>query len=186
MKKLFLVISLASISIIACKKDDDTPDNPTPPANESEIITTVKLLLTDSNGNQVSATWRDLDGTGPQQPIIGNLNLKKQQYYMGKVLLLDETKMPVDTISNEVADEAEAHQFFYSFTGTASSNTTLTRIGVDANNLPVGMNFSLITADTSNGSLTIVLKHYDGIAKSTDPTIGETDVQVTFPLSILP
>lgn len=186
MRPFLFTLIILLLTFSACKKDEGSPENPTAPANENEIITTVKLVLTDSNGAQTTATWKDLDGIGPDQPVVTNLNLKPNQQYSGKVLLLDETKIPADTISNEVAEEAEAHQFFYTLSGSAANQTIITRSDVDVNQLPLGLTFSLHTSDTANGNLKVVLKHYDGIPKSTDPTIGETDVMVTFPLLIAP
>ncbi len=186
MKKTVTILSIFFLSLTACKKDSGNPETPNVPANESEIITTVKLILTDSSGQQVTATWKDADGIGPQQPAVEPLNVKTHQTYSGRVLLLDETKIPADTISDEVIAEAEAHQFFYTLSGLAASNCNIQKHGVDANNLPVGIQFTLETTDTASGNLRVVLKHYDGIPKSTDPSIGETDVEVIFPLTIHP
>lgn len=189
MKKrvFFITLALGAITFNACKKEDDPkPETPKAPSNPQEIITTVKLFLVDSLGDTVIGTWRDIDGDGPGAPQISGFSLKPATDYLGAILLLDESKSPVDTISNEISEEDYAHQFFYTAQGTLNSRLLIQRLDRDSLQLPVGQ---VIAANTTAGALAIgnlniVLKHYDGIAKSLDPTVGETDVEVNFPVTI--
>jgi hypothetical protein len=184
--KLSALVVLASLFITSCKDDEKDPAKPQHEHNTSEIITTVKLILTDSLNNQITATWKDADGDGPAQPDIEPIQLVAGKSYTGYVLLLDESKSPVDTISHEVEEEADAHQFFYVLGGDVATQVSITKLDEDEHNLPVGLNFSIKSTSSNSGvgSLKVILKHYDGISKSNDVTIGETDVEAEFPVSI--
>lgn len=185
--KIFVSTFIIASVFSSCKKDEKSPENPGNAGNPTEIITTVKLELTDSvSGELVTATWKDADGDGPGQPVITGLNLKTDRIYLGHVLLLDESKSPVDTVSQEVEEEKNAHQFYYTVSGSATGKVAFSKTDVDDNNMPVGLTIRVFTTPSpaSSGSLKVLLKHYDGIAKSTDPTVGETDVEADFPLQI--
>lgn len=190
MKKLLISFSFLTILVLsftACKDEEKTPEKPAVPSNPTEIITTVKLLLEEEGtGNLVTATWKDADGDGPGQPVITPLALSAGKTYQGTVLLLDESKSPVDTISNEVEEEHNVHQFFYTLSGDASSRVSITKQDKDDNNLPVGLSTKITVSagNSAEGSLKLVLKHYDGVNKSADESIGDTDVDATFPLSV--
>jgi len=188
MKKIVFITALFATSIVftSCEKENPKPEKPKPQANPKEIITTAKLTLEDSLGNIVIGIWKDIDGDGPGAPIISGLTLKAGMHYDGIVLLMDETKSPVDTVSNEVKKEAEAHQFFYTPQDGVSSRLEIEREDKDKNNQPVGLmiHIDVSAGTTAAGSLKVVLKHYDGINKSLDPTIGETDVEAVFPVTI--
>jgi hypothetical protein len=178
---------IGAFAFTSCEKEEQKkPETPAPAPNPQEVITTVKLVLTDTLGNAVTGTWKDADGDGPGTPVITGVTLKSGMLYSGMVLLLDESKSPVDTISNEVKEEAETHQFFYTPEGGVSSRLEIVREDKDKNNQPVGILTQVnVTAGAAvNGSLKVVLKHYDGINKSTDPNVGETDVEAIFPVTL--
>src|SRR5688572_22097059 len=116
MKHLVLVLSFSSIILSCRKKDDPIPSNPQNP-NEEELITTLKLILTeDGTGTVYTFVFKDLDGDGGNSPVKDNIVLPANKTYAGQVVLLDETKNPVDSISNEVLEEGDEHQFFYTIT----------------------------------------------------------------------
>jgi hypothetical protein len=190
MNKLSITIlfsAVAAFTFTSCEKDDKKPENPSLPANPTEIITTVKLTLTEEgSGNTVVASWKDADGDGPGQPVINGLALSAGKTYTGALLLLDESKLPADTISNEVEEEHNVHQFFYTLSGDAASRIMIEKSDKDDNNLPVGLQTRVtVSAGTAaTGMLKIMLKHYDGVLKSNDSTVGETDVEANFPVTI--
>lgn len=188
-KHLITILIPAAVAFIftSCEKDNKKPENPSSPANPTEIITTVKLLLTeDGSGNTVVASWKDADGDGPQQPVISGPVLTAGKIYTGTVLLLDESKSPIDTISNEVEEEHNVHQFFYTLSGDVASRIIVEKSDKDDNNLPVGIQtrVTVSAGSTATGTLKVVLKHYDGIVKSNDPSVGETDAEASFPVTI--
>ena len=76
MKKIkFLTLALVvSTLFIGCSKDDA----PQPEAvNEEEVITTLTVTLVPTDGESAAVTLqtRDLDGDGPDEPVITTGNL---------------------------------------------------------------------------------------------------------------
>lgn len=182
-----LALFMLSVSFIltACKKDDDPVAEPPPVTNEPEMITTVKILFTDSAGLSpaVSATFSDPDGDGGNPPSqVDTIKLLPNTTYYAEILLLDVSKNPVDTISNEVADEANDHMFFFHTSGAA---IMISYNDQDTNNppLPIGLETKWRTTSAGNGSAQVIMKHQPGVKDGTE-TPGNTDVDVTFPLKV--
>ncbi len=90
--------------------------------------------------------------------------------------------LQVEDITEEVAEEAEEHQVFYSFTSPISSVATL---DTDSSGNPLGLVFTLTTGNAGNATLGLTLRHEpkkpnSGILDAG----GETDVAVTFSVSV--
>lgn len=183
--KLLLVLLSTVIFISSCKKDDDLINVPPPVVNESEVITTLQIIFTDSATNTPAGTFqfRDTDGDGPNAPVEWDtIALNSNTTYFAEIVILNELASPTDTISNEVAEEANDHQIFFTFSGL---NATHTYLDQDTNNppLPLGLQNKIRTGNASNGSLQIVLKHQPGV-KDGNITTGDTDIDVTFTANI--
>jgi hypothetical protein len=181
MKNKSFIISfvlITSLSIIGCKKDDAVPSNPADP-NESELITTVKLIFADSAGIEPNRifSFSDPDGDGGNAPtVFDTIQLNSFKTYNVSILLLDESKSPADTISNEVLAEADDHMFFFFHNG---SLITTTYVDVDSNGLGIGLQTKWVTSNASNGTSKVVLKHQPGTKDGTfNP--GEVDVEIPF------
>ncbi|MDF2448029.1 MAG: hypothetical protein K0R26_533 [Bacteroidota bacterium] len=198
------LIATLTTTFTSCKKDKkNEPDveQPAPPTNESELITTMKVVVYDTT-THISTTYvfRDLDGPGGNPATFANngadsvINILSNHVYKTTILLLDETKNPVDTISNEVEEEGVDHMIFFnsnSPTGTpyntylSGSMTNIKYLDLDANNRGIGLS-TLWTAPgtaTPKSPLTIELKHQPGV-KDGSYAPGETDIQVTFKLKV--
>jgi len=177
---LLLITFLTVVTIqTGCKKDDDDPKNPLPDPNDPELITTVELLFQDSAGISPDfvAKFKDPDGDGGNTPVqFDTINLQVNKTYFVSILLLDESGTPVDTISNEVLEEAVDHMFFFNHTGT---DIVTTYEDSDSNGLPVGLQTKWKTGAVSSGVSRVTLKHQPGIKNGTI-TPGETDVEVDF------
>jgi hypothetical protein len=177
--KLLLIALMAILSIqTACKKDDDDPQNP-PDPNDSELITSVELLFEDSAAvaPDFVAKFRDTDGDGGNSPIqFDTIVMEANKTYFVSILLLDESGTPVDTISNEVLEEADDHMFFFSHLGT---DATTTYEDLDSNGLPLGLETKWRTGVVSTGKSKVTLKHQPGVKNGTI-TPGETDIEVDF------
>ena len=157
----------------------------------TELITTVKLIVTPTTGSNVQSqvfAYRDIDGDGGAAPVVDTIRLSANQSYTVNVLVLDETKNPVDTTSNEIESERYVHEFFYTKIGTYDLTTTY--LDFDDHNVPVGlkMRFDVGNAFTAkNNALQVVLKHQPNLKPTTgngDSTLGETDAEVTFPILV--
>lgn len=186
--KNILILATVSLFLLStsCKKDKNkvtTPENP----NEQELITTLKLTFVNNAnaGDIVTAVFSDPDGDGGNAPTQhDNIVLSNNTTYTCTLLLLDESKTPTDTISKEVAEEKEVHQFFYTVTG---ANLTITYNDFDNNNVPVGLNTTASTGSAGTGTLKVVLKHQDGIKPTSgngDSSLGDTDVEVDFNVTV--
>jgi len=176
---LFLLIGL----LAACKKDDDGASTPPDNSNEGELITTLSLTFVDTGGTHpnVTATFRDSDGGGGNTPTqFDTIRLADSTTYSVTILLLNESRTPADTISNEVLDEGDEHLFCFS-----PSGINLTVVNSDSDGtFGIGLQSTWTTTNASNGTVQIELKHQPGIKDGTCAP-GETDVQVNFVTEIL-
>ena len=172
--------ALLAIAMVSCS-DDDTPPEP---INQEEVITTVILTLTPESGDQVVLTTLDLDGDGPNEPVTTVVgSFAKNTQYQGAVRFLNETETPAEEITDEVLEEADEHQVFY--TTTDGLNIETEYEDEDSQGNPLGLQITLTTGVASQGSLTVTLRHEpvkpnDGL----DSAGGETDITTTFDVSI--
>lgn len=184
MKSIKHVLVLASIIILAASCSDDDPVA----VNEEEVITTLTVTLTPEDGDVVTLTSTDLDGDGPNAPVITVSNdLAINTTYTGVTKVLNETETPAENITLEVLEEGVDHQFFYTFSGDTFS-TSYTDL--DQNGDPIGINFTLTTTGAGSENVTISLIHEPNKsgANVTGGDItnaaGETDVEATFTLTV--
>lgn len=174
----------------ACKPDEDVKPGSNPAPNEEELVTSVKATFIHSvTSEAVEFSWIDLDGDGGNAPVITGGELQPGSTYSVSLLLLNESVSPTDTISNEVAAEAEAHQFFFTTTG---SSLTWTSYGdADASGLPIGLATMWSTSTAGSGDLTIILRHElnksaAGVSAGDITNAGgETDIEVEIPYAVL-
>ena len=186
LKNLFVVATAVALIITGCKKDKETVPDPEDPVNETEVMTTFKLTFVDSanSADIVTATFRDPDGDGGNPPVkFDSVKLVANKTYFASVLILDETKSPVDTISNEIEEEANDHLFFYTPQGVNETITILDKDTHTPTPLPVGVHTKWKTGATSTGSTKIVLRHQPGVKNGTYAP-GETDIEILFQTKI--
>ena len=186
MKLRILLFTAFTMLFSSCNKE--TPDPIIP--NEEELISTMIYTLIDTlNNDTVILSFQDLDGDGGNPPIITSGVLTLNTSYIGSLQLLNETVSPTIDIGAEVEAEAEEHQFFYLIENNLDAAVSYTDF--DANGYPVGLNTFFIADAASMGLLTIILRHEpDKTAPGvSDGDIlnagGETDIQVSFQISIL-
>lgn len=179
-----LIISLFFGLFTSCSNDDSIPVM----INEEEVITTLEVTLTHDT-ETVVLTSRDLDGEGPDEPIITVSGpLMANTVYMGSIQILNETVIPAANITEEVEDESLEHQLFYTFSDTLNASVSYT--DEDADGYPVGLTFTLQTAAASTGTLTVTLRHEPnkdaaGVrAGDIANAGGESDVEQGFSLEI--
>lgn len=168
---------IGGLLLSSCSNDDENPA----PVNEEEVITTITVTLTpEGDGEVITLESRDLDGDGPNAPVVNvSGSLAGNTTYSGSIELLNETVSPAEDITVEVAEEAEEHQFLFGFTGPVSE---IAYLDEDSNGNPIGIEFSLTTLTAGPGTLSVTLRHEP--KKPNDGTLtdagGETDVAITF------
>jgi hypothetical protein len=173
--------------------------------NEGEVITTVTLTFSPmGGGSPVTAEFDDPDGDGGDPPTIDPVNLTAGMFTLA-VGFQNRLETPPEEITDEVRDEGDEHQLF--FTGSAIDGPAATNpaaplvhayADTDGAGLPVGLS-STITARTGTGQLTVTLKHLpplDGNALKTSDLAamvkaggitsigGDTDVSVSFTATV--
>ncbi len=172
---------VGGLLLSSCSGDDDNPE----PVNEEEVITTLTITLTPTGDSEVvTLESRDLDGDGPNPPVITvSGSLAGNTTYTGSIELLNETVSPPEDITEEVAEEADEHQFFFTYTGPISE---ISYLDEDGNGNDVGLEFSLSTLTAGQATLSVTLRHEP--KKPNDGTLadagGETDIAQTFNLVV--
>jgi hypothetical protein len=180
--KFLALLFVSSLTIVSCSNsdDDDHGDD-----HEEELITTVTYTLTnDANGaDVVTLTFTDLDGEGGNSgttDISGPLTANAT--YSGSIQLLNATENPAEDITEEVEEEGDEHEFFY----TNTLGLTITKDDLDGDGNPIGIETTVTTGAAANGTLMIVLKHEptkpnNGTAAGAG---GSTDVEVSFSIAV--
>ncbi|MBD3724793.1 MAG: type 1 periplasmic binding fold superfamily protein [Flavobacteriaceae bacterium] len=178
MKHLKLAsFALLVFTLFSCSDDDSAP------VNEEEVITTVTITL-DNGSNVVTLKSQDLDGDGPNAPVITvSGNLDANSTYLGSVEFLNELENPAE----DITEEGVEHQIFYQLTNSLGS---FTYDDVDDNGDPIGVEFTLVTGNAGTGTLTVTLRHEPNKEASgvSDGDItnagGSTDAEVSFPITV--
>lgn len=212
----------------SCKKNKNDPEPETPPPvigeNDPEVVTTLRIYIWDSITNTALAgspfTFKDPDGDGGQPGAFLNsgadslINFAANTIYKTRVVILDETKNPVDSTSNDIAmDEGYEHMLFYNGDPSQNANNsgnTIVNAGYPNYTIKLnGSNISMRYVDSDNGAahgsstrnigLETFLKTSSSYAGSypfivtlrhqpgvKDGTYapGETDVSVTFKVKV--
>lgn len=197
LKKYYFYLLLAGmLGFTACSDDEVPPEEP-----ELEVITDVSLVFTN-NANAadvVTARAQDPDGEGVQDlQVLDPINLTAGATYTLTFVItnaLDPTD-PED-VTEEIEDEDDEHQFFYSFTDGAFTSPTgngnvdtasdpLNYLDQDDDMNPVGLSTSWTAgAASTGGTFRVILKHQPDIKTSTTgSTDGDTDFDLSFVLNI--
>lgn len=180
------ILFISALVFTACSNDDDNPE----PVNEEEVITTLTATLAPVGGGAtLTLQTRDLDGDGPNDPVVSVSGaFAASTTYNGTLNLLNETESPTESINVEIEEEDDEHQFFYQVT---NSLATFAYADFDGDSNPVGLEFIVTTgATTGTGTLTITLRHEPnksatGVSEGDISNAGgETDIQAVFNISV--
>jgi hypothetical protein len=178
--KTYLLMITAGVFLISC--DPSNPPNP----NEQEVVTSLQITCTSPTDTTVFG-YSDPDGNGGNPPTITTAYFTVSNVYSVNLELLDETKTPVDTITQEILAEATEHQFFFTPLG---ANMSSSYGDLDDNGYPVGLVNSFTTFNGSTGTMKVTLRHQpnksaSGVSSGDITNAGgETDMEVTFPVVI--
>jgi hypothetical protein len=192
MKLKIFTFLLATLLLSGCSDDPK-------PVNEEELITTLRLTLVPQGGGAtVILEFKDLDGdgsgapeytytpstgTGPNTAALLTANIT----YTATLELLNETESPAENITEEIEEEADEH--LLCFTETVNG-LTITYADTEADYLTggstkvVGLVTTWETTMVGDGTVTITLRHQPGTKTGACPGSGDTDIEVTFKVSI--
>jgi hypothetical protein len=186
MKTLLFFGSISFLIFLSGCKDHEIPK----PVNEEELITTLELKFTEAveGGEIIVFTWKDIDGSFSTPPAIDNITLKAHTIYKLELNLLDESTTPAGNVAEEIEEESEDHQFFFQSNGLELS---FQYDDVDTEGKPLGLSNTVFIEHASTGTLTVILRHQPDKSASgvSDGDVtnagGETDIEATFPVTII-
>ncbi|QXP58733.1 GTP cyclohydrolase [Olleya sp. HaHaR_3_96] len=194
-----LAILFSAITIVGCSNDDDAAPQV---ENVVEVFTDVTLTFTNTAdaSDVVSASAQDPDGTGIQElQILDAITLAPDTEYILTYEILNALNpADIENIGNEILEEDNEHQFFFSFTEDVFANPTgngnidtaadpINYNDQDENGNPVGLSSTWTTSSaTSSGeSFTVRLQHQPDVKTATSGSNdGDTDFTLTFVLNI--
>lgn len=193
---LMAVVLLAFI-VTGCSSDDDAPDE----ENELEVITNVTLIFTNVNDatDIVEAEAEDPDGLGVEDlEILDDIELSADTEYTLTFEILNALdEDDVEDIGEEILEEDDEHQIFFSFTEDAfsdpagdgnidSASDAVNYNDEDENGYPVGLSTSWTTGTAlTDGTFTVNLQHQPDLKTATSGADdGDTDFFLTFDLII--
>ena len=173
----FIVLLVALFAFAGCDNDDPKP------VNEEEVITTVEVtLVPEDSGIPVTLKFFDADGEqGSIAPLITVSGaLKAGTAYSAVIALWNETENPPVNITDEVAEEAEAHLFCFDVSG----DLTVRYEDQDANGDPIGLLTTWEAGAAGSAQVTVAMRHQAGTKTGECPGGGETDVQIVFDIEV--
>ena len=189
---LYAVLTLFIFT--ACEEDEAAPEE----ENEVEVFTDVKLVFTPAGGGAaVEAAAQDPDGAGVQElQVLGAIDLVANTEYTLTMVIENCLESPCELMNEEIEEEDEEHQFFFSFTNDAftspvgngnidSASDPINYNDADGNGNSLGLNTSWTTGSASTGTFTVQLQHQPDVKTATSgATDGDTDFALTFNLNI--
>jgi hypothetical protein len=193
----FLLLAATACSDV--EKDDHHDHH-----HDHEVISTVELNLTSqADGSTQTVRWLDPQTTdGDGQDV--DIELTNGETYDLSISALNELEADVEDITEEILDEADEHQVFFTGSVIKDGTVTFTYADEDDEGLPIGID-STLTAnagedDDLTGILTITLRHLalqdgkkvkrEGMAedvaeKGLDGIKGEGDNDFSIPFNVV-
>lgn len=201
-------LAFSAIVLFAAACGDD-PSSPPPGAGDPENISRVTISLTPSGGGAaITSEIVDPDGSvlpDPPSPPSATLALSRSVTYNGTITLLNDIDpQDVINITDEVTEEADFHRFFHTITSdtTAAARDSINIPPIDASrqvtigNLnsdtqappqPLGTTFTVTVAagaPLGNTILNVQLHHFETAKGTGLGTVFDTDLEVSFPVSV--
>lgn len=174
--------------MVSCDDDDDDNVLTPPTENEEEVIT--QLIMTfvpTTGGNPVIFNFLDADGDGPIDPVITNGTLDSNTNYTASIQLFNTLENPADTITFEILEEDDEHQFFFT---TTVNGMTINYADMDDDMNPVGLFTTVNTTNAGTGNLNVILVHEPnkdapGVSGGDITNAGgEIDIEVDFTVTV--
>lgn len=177
-----LILSSATW-LAACNKDKVNDPQPV----EQELITTVRLNVTDSFGFNQLFSYKVTNGfgTGTGTKTIDTVRLASGKTYDVSLSVLNEQKNPTEDVTLELIAERNEHLFLFGSNPATGGGAIEFKDGSkDGNNQPFNQTLRFTTGAAGVGKLTVTLKHAptNKQAATPDAAGGETDAEAIFPV----
>lgn len=173
--RILLMCTLVTV-FISCSDDDSNPEV----INEEEIITTVKLSVTEIGATNTEVyTW-----TANKKDDI---TLDANTMYNVTIEFLDESDpSDVENITEEVIEESDEHLVFYDTTVNGLSYTNASDDVIDTDGIGINIATVWSAGDAASGIVTAFLIHEPTTktGESRDDFSGETDIEVNFMVTV--
>ena len=173
------------------KDDHDHHDH------DHELITTLVLDFEATDGSEsFSAEWADAEQSGT--PTVDDIFLTDGLTYTVMVSVLNELEDPPEDVTEEIADEADEHQVFFTG-GAVGSLVSQSYLDSDENGLPLGLENEFAVLSAGSDTLKVTLRHMpkesgqsikeEGLADQAlsdgiGSLPGDSDVSVDFSLTV--
>ena len=176
---LLMIGTCATLLFSSCLKENLEEEN------EEEVITTMNLtFVPQGGGSTVVYSFDDPDGPGGSLPSQDSIILSPNTTYQVTLQLLNKTLNPPEDITAEVAEEPEAHRFYY--IPSAGGNIVVSGLDADPQGIPLGITSTWTTGTAALGNMRVVLRHYPGnppdkaAADAANSPKSSTDVEIDF------
>jgi len=185
------IIKLVPMALVALFAFNSCSDDDAKPVIEPEVITNMVVTLEHPGaGADVVLSWMDMDGDGPNAPIVNVVGtIERNVAYLGDISLLNMLTNPVRNVSADVLEKGAEHQFFFAAGGGLTG--VFAYDDADVNGRPIGLDFIFTaSANAQSGNFTVVLRHEpnktaQGVAAGNIANAGgDTDIEVTFPVTV--
>ena len=178
-----IIVCMGLLSMMACNREDVNEPN------EEEVINRVELQVKSFTGGlDTTFVFNDPDGDGGIVPSINTIVLPQNDSFMVSVMFLNTTVTPNEDITEEVEEEGDAHRLFFEPSNAALLQVT--DLSKDDDGKLLGLVSTWRTGGPGTGTVRVSLRHYGGTppdkqdADLVTSTKAETDVQITFPVTI--
>ncbi len=186
MKNLKISILFLAFGALIASCTKESPGNVSHPLSNEFLTTTILNLQNTSIPGDKPTIKYYLNPNNPgAAPVLtpDTMVLMKNSVYKCNIVILDETKTPVDTVSDVIKQRENIHLFvFYSSTGLMLKDS-ITDHDTNIPPLPFGLQSQITTSSASKGTLEVVLRHQPNV-KNGSPGPGSTDLDATFPISV--
>ena len=188
MKSFLLSFSILSLLTVAACNRDDTPE-----PVEQELITTIRLIVTDTAGTARTFNYRVENGFGSTSP--GSLRVDSVVLpasaapYNVEVRVLNETVQPAEDVTDEIIAERDEHLFFFAVSGTIGMPLPAITLGngsTDNTGRPFNQTLKLNAPSVGSGQIIVRLLHEPTDKNNSTHPGGETDAEAVFPYRITP
>ncbi len=185
----FILVAVTIFALSSCDKEKNEVIEE-PHVHEEEVITTVRLVITNNAGFNKTFSYKVDNGfnsSSPATPVIDDVVLDANTTYNVDVQVWNESETPAEDITEEVKEEGADHLFLLeSSPSTGAGSIGFSNGSKDANGDALNQTLDFTTGDAGTGQLTVTLKHEPTDKSATDPpgAGGETDAQAIFPVTI--